>query len=84
MLNILRSVPDSRFTCRCGWLCLTATGADSLGPGEVCCPSIGGCWSGGSGECGWLGEYSHTGKWEEEGSCGMGACGGKTVKKYNT
>ena len=49
-------------------------GGKALGPREVWCPSLGGCWSCGVGECWCVGEHSHTGKGEGRGICGMGGC----------
>ena len=45
----------------------TATGGEALGPGNVGCPRVGGCWRGGAGECGWMGEHSYTAKMERAG-----------------
>jgi hypothetical protein len=35
------------------------------------------------GECGWMGEHSHTGKGEREGSCVIGVVGGGVAGKYD-
>jgi hypothetical protein len=46
---------------------------EALGPVEIWCPSIEGCWSSGVGEGGWVGEHPHVGKGEGgEDGCGMG------------
>jgi hypothetical protein len=47
-----------RYICRRGWPCLASVGGDILGPVEVLCPSIGGCWSGWAGEDRWVWEHS--------------------------
>jgi hypothetical protein len=39
------------------------------------CLRVGGCCSGGAGECGWVGEHSHIGKMSGEGRCGLGVGG---------
>jgi hypothetical protein len=39
-------------------------GGKTLGTGEVWCPRVRGCWSGGAGEYEWVGKDSHTGKGE--------------------
>jgi len=44
-------------------------------------PQCGGCWSGGVGKDGWVGEHPHGGKEEGgKGRCGMRLCGGITGK----
>ena len=67
-----RGIHGTRYICSRGWPCLTATGGEALGSGEVWCPSTGGCWSGGAKECGWVGQHFHTGKEEGECRCRMG------------
>jgi hypothetical protein len=63
-----RSVPGgihvSRHIYNRRWLCLTAMGGEVLGPVEVWCPRVGGCWSSGAGEGWWVEEHSLTVKWE--------------------
>lgn len=53
---------------------LDSNGREGLCPGEVGCPRVRGCWSGGAGQCGWVGEHSDIDKREGgKDRCGMGS-----------
>ena len=41
-------------------------GGEALGPVEVLCPNVGGCWRGEVGVGEWVGEHPHRDKGEEE------------------
>jgi hypothetical protein len=48
-------------------------GGEALGPMQVWCPSIRGCWSSGPGEIEWMGKHLHRGKGEgRERRCWVG------------
>jgi hypothetical protein len=66
-LSSFREIHGSRYICSRGWPYLTATGGEALGPRKDGCPRVGGCWSSGAGEGGWVGEHSYADKREEGG-----------------
>jgi hypothetical protein len=53
------------------WPYLTAVGGKALSLGEVWCSSVGGWWTGGAGEQGWVGKTTKQAKENGEGRCGM-------------
>ena len=66
------------------WPCLPAKGGEALGPVEVWCPSVVGCWNSRAGEGGKVGEQPHTGKVEGNRADGVWRVGGRVGRMWYT